>query len=41
MPELTLLTTWNLREEILAQQSEYRRLGGRFVVPVPNVEVLP
>ncbi len=41
MPELTLLTTWNLREEILAQQSEYRRRGGRFVVPVPHVEVLP
>ncbi len=41
MPALTLLTTWNLRDEVLAQESEYRRRGGRFVVPIPQLEVLP
>jgi SAM-dependent methyltransferase len=40
MPDLTLLTVWNLREEVLSQEREYLARGGRFVVPVPAVEVL-
>ncbi len=33
MPDVTLLTVWNLRDEIMNQESEYRRRGGRFIVP--------
>lgn len=39
-PDYVLLLAWNVRAEVMSQQEEYRRAGGRFIVPVPHPEIL-
>ncbi len=39
-PDYLLILPWNIRDEVMAQMAHIREWGGRFVIPIPTVEVI-
>jgi hypothetical protein len=39
-PDYVLILPWNLKDEITRQMSAVRDWGGRFVIPIPRVQIL-
>ena len=39
-PNYILILPWNIKDEIIEQMSHVREWGGKFVVPIPRVEVI-
>jgi hypothetical protein len=40
-PDYVLILAWTLADEIMDQMPHVRAWGGRFVVPLPDLKVLP
>jgi 2-polyprenyl-3-methyl-5-hydroxy-6-metoxy-1,4-benzoquinol methylase len=40
-PDYLLILPWNLKDEIMGQMADIREWGGKFIVPIPEVEILP
>ncbi len=40
-PDYVLILPWNIRDEVTEQMAAVRAWGGRFVVAIPKLEVLP
>jgi SAM-dependent methyltransferase len=39
-PDYLLILPWNLKDEIIGQNSFIREWGGQFVVPIPTLEII-
>lgn len=39
-PDYLLILPWNLKDEVMEQMAHIREWGGKFVIPIPKVEVL-
>ena len=39
-PDYLLVLPWNIKDEIITQMAHIRDWGGRFVVPVPRLEIV-
>jgi SAM-dependent methyltransferase len=40
-PDYVFILPWNLKEEVMEQMRGIRAWGGRFVIPIPRVAVVP
>ncbi len=39
-PDFLIILCWNIADEIIEQLSEYKKRGGRFIIPIPDLKII-
>jgi SAM-dependent methyltransferase len=39
-PDYLLVLCWNIADEVVNQLSEYRKSGGKFIIPIPQIKII-
>jgi len=39
-PNYMVILAWNFADEIMEQQSKFKEMGGKFIIPVPEVKIV-
>ncbi len=39
-PDYLLILAWNFKDEVIRQQNEFKKLGGKFIVPIPHPKII-
>lgn len=40
-PDYAIMFAWNYKDEILRKEQKFLQRGGKFIIPIPKVEVIP
>lgn len=40
MPDYVVILCWNIADEVMSQLNEYKKSGGKFIIPVPKIKVI-
>ena len=39
-PDYLILFAWNFKDEIIKQLDNYKKQGGKLIIPIPKVEII-
>ena len=39
-PDYVLILCWNLADEVMEALKEYHKVGGKFIIPIPDIKIL-
>lgn len=39
-PDYLLILCWNIADEVIEEYNNYHKMGGKFIIPVPNLKII-